>query len=72
MLAAVALASLALVCHGQHAPLTPEQKRQGELEYYADARASFGLRSDIPYIREQFGPAVKTVRVGTRHECLAE
>ena len=29
MLAAVALASLALVCHGQLAPLTPEQQRAG-------------------------------------------
>ena len=52
MLGAVALASLALVCHGQHAPLTFEEKRQGALEYYAETRASFGFRSDLPYVQE--------------------
>ena len=52
MLGAVALASLALVCQGQQAPLTPEQERQKTLEGYADARAFFGFRSDIPYIEE--------------------
>ena len=52
MLAAATLASLALFCHGQHAPPTPEQERQQRLKEYAETRAHFGFRSDIPYIEE--------------------
>ncbi len=64
MLAAAALASLALVCHGQYAPLTPEQERQAALEDYAEQRASFGFRSDIPYIEELIRRGVWEYDVG--------
>ncbi len=66
MLVPVVVAALLAspVCHGQHAPLTPEQKRQAELEYYADQRASFGFRSDIPYIEELIRRGVWEYDVG--------
>jgi hypothetical protein len=40
------------VCHGQLAPPTPEQRRQATLERYAEQRASFGFRSDLPHVEE--------------------
>jgi hypothetical protein len=33
MMLAAAMAAVALMCHGQHAPLTPEQECQAQLEY---------------------------------------
>ena len=63
MLAPV-LAALALVCHGQYAPLTDEQQRQAALERYAEQRASFGFRSDIPYVEELIRRGVWEYDVG--------
>jgi hypothetical protein len=76
------LPSPALVCHGRLAPLTPEQERQAALENYAEQRADFGFRY-VKRHRDEFGgsevagrfpgrpygPAVRTILVGRRHEC---
>jgi hypothetical protein len=58
------LASLALVCQGQLAPPTKEQQRQAALEDYAEQRASFGFRSDIPYVKELIRRGVWEYDVG--------
>jgi hypothetical protein len=64
LLASLALAGAEPVCHGQHAPLTKEQQRQATLGDYAEQRASFGFRSDIPYIEELIRRGVWEYDVG--------
>ena len=55
MVVATPAAAQEKVCHGQHAPkppLTPAQKEQADLEHYAEERAGFGFRHDLPYVKE--------------------
>ena len=55
------------VCHGQHAPKpppTPAEKEQADLEHYAEQRAEFGFRHDLPYVKELIRRGVWEYDVG--------
>jgi alpha-lytic protease prodomain-containing protein len=60
----VLAALLAPVCHGQLAPPTKAERRQAALENYAEQRASFGFRSDLPYVEELIRRGVWEYDVG--------
>ena len=55
------------VCVGQDAPKpppTPAEKEQAELEGYAEQRAEFGFRHDLPYVKELIRRGVWEYDVG--------